>query len=129
MRLSSLNPRRTLMTGVSVLVIAIAISAAAPLLSAHAPVASMTITNNTGRDISHVYLSHTDQNDWGPDLLNDAAISSGASVSLSNVSCPASEVKVIAEDSDGCFVYQVVGCGGSSTVTLTNDLSPDCGGQ
>jgi hypothetical protein len=128
MRLSSLNPGRTLITGVSVLAIVMAISVATPLLSAHGPSASMTITNNTSRVVSHVYLSHTDQNDWGPDLLNDAAISAGASVSVGNVACPASEVKVIAEDADGCFLYQVVSCGETTAVTLSNEVAPDCGG-
>ena len=128
MRLFSLSPRRIVLTSLSVVLVAIGIAASAPLLSAHAPAISLTIVNNSSRDVSHVYLSPPDQDNWGPDQLNDSAISPGASVSLNNISCSGSSVKVIAEDQDGCFIYQVISCAENATVTIANDSSRDCGG-
>ena len=81
-----------------------------PLLSnAHAPTTAITIVNNSGREIRHVYLSPPDQNNWGPDQLVNSVISAnGGSFTINNVSCSGSTIKVIAEDQEGCFIYQVV---------------------
>jgi hypothetical protein len=46
---------------------------------------------------------------------------------LSNVSCDAANIKAIAEDQNGCFLYQTVACGADSKWTITNDATPDCG--
>ena len=116
-------------TSLVALAICVAVMVCAPLLSsAHVPTASITIVNNSGREIRHVYLSPPDQNNWGSDQLSNSVISpNGGSVTISNVSCGASGVKVIAEDQEGCFSYQVVSCSESATWTITNDTSRDCG--
>lgn len=114
----------------AIFLIVIGILAAVPLLSgAHAPGAtSITVVNNSSREIRHLYLSPTTQDNWGPDQLTGAVISSGGgSYTLSNVSCEQTNIKVITEDQNGCFLYQVVACGQSSTWTITNDATPDCG--
>lgn len=97
------------------------------LFSAHAAGTSITITNNSSRDIRHVYLSPTNQDNWGADQLNGSIPPGGGSVTLSNVSCSNAGVKVIAEDQNGCFLYQVVACDGERSWTITNDAVPDCG--
>lgn len=98
-----------------------------PLLSAaHAPSTSVTIVNNTSREIRHVYLSATTDNNWGPDQLNSTVIASGGSHALS-LSCGGSDIKVIAEDEDGCFYYEVVSCSENSTWTINNNSARDCG--
>jgi hypothetical protein len=51
----------------------------------------------------------------------------GGSFTISNVSCSGSTIKVIAEDQDGCFSYQVVSCSEGATWTITNDTARDCG--
>jgi hypothetical protein len=114
----------------AVVLLVIGILAAVPFLSgAHAPATtSITIVNNSSRVIRHVYLSPSNQDNWGSDQLYGAAISSGGgSYTLSNVSCDQANIKVITEDQSGCFLYQIVSCGESSTWTITNDATPDCG--
>ena len=114
----------------AIVLIVIGILAAVPFLSgAHTPATtSITVVNNSSRVIRHVYLSPANQDNWGPDQLYGAAISSGGgSYTLSNISCDQANTKVITEDQNGCFLYQVVSCGQSSTWTITNDASPDCG--
>ena len=89
---------------------------------------SVNIVNTSNKEIRNVYLSHVNADDWSANqLANGATIPSGQSYSLSNVACDSQQVKVIAEDADGCFVSTVVSCGDSATWTITNDTSRDCG--
>jgi hypothetical protein len=102
----------------------------APLLSkAHvSATTSITIVNNSSREFRHVYLSASDQNNWGSDqLVNSVIPANGGSFTIGNVSCGGSTIKVIAEDQDGCFSYQVVSCSEGATWTITNDTARDCG--
>src|SRR6476646_5433264 len=67
------------------------------------------------------------QDNWGPDQLNGSIPPGGGSFTLDNISCSGSGVKIIAEDQNGCFLYQVVACNDNVTWTITNDTVPDCG--
>ena len=118
-----------LSTSLVVLGIFVGMMVCGPLLSrAYAPSTAITIVNNSGREIRHVYLSPPDQNNWGSDQLVNSVISpDGGSFTISNVSCGGAGVKVIAEDQDGCFIYQVVTCSESVTWTIPNNASRDCG--
>lgn len=88
---------------------------------------SINVNNNSGRTITHLYLSPADSDNWGPDLLGDNAIASGSSFTISEAACDQASIKVIAEDQDGCFVSSVVECSGNSTWTITNDAARNCG--
>jgi len=114
----------------AIVMVLIGILAAVPLLSGAHTVntTSITIVNNSSREIRHLYLSAPNQDNWGPDLLNHSVIAAGGgSFTASDVSCSGPEIRVIAEDQNGCFVYHVDACGGSATWTITNDATPDCG--
>src|SRR5215216_5563413 len=127
---TTLRKSSTLFTSLVALAICVGIMVCAPLLSmAHVPATtSITIVNNSGREIRHVYLSPPDQNNWGSDQLVNSVISpNGGSFTVGNVSCAGSTIKVIAEDQEGCFSYQVVSCSDSVTWTITNDSARDCG--
>jgi hypothetical protein len=111
------------------LLLVIGVTGSASLLSvAHPPATAVTVVNNSSREISHLYLSPTNVDSWGPDQLTDATIGAGTSFTLNNVSCTESALKVITEDADGCFLYKVVTCGENTTWTITADDTPDCGG-
>lgn len=101
----------------------------AALSSARTPTTSVNIVNNSSRSIVNVYLSHVNADDWSDNQLGGATIAPGQSSSLSNLACDQQQVKVIAEDQDGCFVSVAVTCGGSSDWTITNDTARDCGGN
>ena len=105
----------------------IGVVGALPLLSAaYAPSTTVTIVNNTSTEIRHVYLSATTDNNWGPDQLNSTSIAIGGSRAL-GLSCGSADIKVIAEDEDGCFYYEVVSCSENSTWTINNSSVRDCG--
>ena len=109
-------------------VVLVGMVAAVPLFSrTMTPATSVTIANNSGMEIRHVYLSPTDNDNWGPDQLNGDVIANGHSFALSNVACDAASIKVIAEDQNGCFFYQTVTCGENSTWMITTNSTPDCG--
>lgn len=122
------NPLSTTLVVLSVFV---GIMVCGPLLSrAHSPQTSITIVNNSSREIRHVYFSATDQNDWGSDqLVNSVIAPGGGSVTLSNVSCEAANIKVITEDYQGCFLYKIASCSQTTTWIITNQETPDCGQQ
>ena len=89
----------------------------------------ITVTNNATRDIRHLYLTPVDHDAWGPDLMSEGtALKTGQSFTISDVTCPANEIKVVAEDGEGCFVYGVISCAQATTSwTITNDAPRDCG--
>src|SRR5215211_6148699 len=121
---TTLQKSSTLFTSLVALAICAGIMVCAPLLSmAHVPAAnSITIVNNSGREIRHLYLSTPDQNNWGSDQLVNSVISpNGGSFTIGNVSCGGSSIKVIAEDQDGCFIYQVVTCSENVTWTIASN--------
>lgn len=98
------------------------------LSKAHAPTSAITIVNNSSHEVRHVFLSSPDQNNWSADQLNSSVIpANGGSATISNVSCNGPSIRVIAEDEEGCFVYQVVTCADSVTWTITNEATRDCG--
>ena len=112
-------------------VLIVGLLGAAPLFTSAckpAPTAITIVNNSTGWQFHHLYLSPVDQDKWGPDQLNGTIIGNGGSWTLNNVSCDAASIKVIAEDQNGCFLYQTVSCGESPTWTITNQATPDCGG-
>jgi hypothetical protein len=108
--------------------VAVALAGSAAVISrARTQTSSLTVTNSTNREVKHLYLSAPNSNNWGPDLLNDNVIPPGGSSTV-GISCEQSSTKVIAEDQNGCFVSAVVSCGDNASWTITNNLTPDCGG-
>ncbi len=123
------NSDGTLTPGVLIIIcVALLAVVAIPLRSsARVPATSVNIVNNSNKMIRNVYLSHVNTDDWSANQLGEATISPGQSFALNNLACDQQQVKVIAEDQDGCFLSTVVNCGDSATWTVTNDSSRDCG--
>jgi hypothetical protein len=98
-----------------------------PVVRSNSAAISITVTNNSQRQIRHLYLAPGDPNNWGPDQLNGSTINPGASFVLSGVDCTGSTTRVIAEDHNGCFVYYTASCDGNQTWQITDNTTPDCG--
>lgn len=87
----------------------------------------ITVTNNSSRTISHLYISQINPEAWSADLISQA-LTNGQSFTITDVSCSANEIKVIAEDPQGCFSYGIVSCAqATASWTITNDTPVDCG--
>jgi hypothetical protein len=107
--------------------VTLSVAAALPLLSS-AQISSLRVVNNSsGLEIRHLYLSPVDGNAWGTDQLGGASISSGGSYTLNSFSCDGPNIKVIAEDQNGCFISSVASCSGDAAWAITDDMTPDCG--
>ena len=120
--LSSRTPFRFLML-VAVFGVLCALT---PLSRATAPSLTLTIVNNSEWEIRYLYLSPADNDNWGPDQLNDSSISPRESRTL-NISWDQSTVKLIGEDKDGCFLYKTVATSSSQVWTIASDATRNCG--
>jgi hypothetical protein len=125
----TLRKSRPVFTSFVLLSVFVGVMVCGPLLTrAYVPTTAITIVNNSNREIRHVFLSAPDSNNWGSDqLVNSVIAPNGGSFTISNVSCGGSSIKVIAEDQDGCFSYQVVSCSENATWTITSGTTRDCG--
>ena len=94
--------------------------------SGAAPTVTITVVNNSSWEIRHLYLSPANNDNWGPDQLNNSSISPGATREL-NVSWDQSTVKLVGEDQDGCFLTTTVETSGSPTWTITSQSARNCG--
>ena len=114
-------------TNVLLVVLVAFICTAGSLTSlASAPPLTITVTNNSSREIRHLYLSPANNDNWGPDQLNNSPIGSGVTRQV-NVSWEQSSVKLVAEDQDGCFLQTTVEASGSPAWTIDNNASRNCG--
>jgi hypothetical protein len=112
------------------IILCVGLFALAALSAARTMTTSVNIVNNSDRAIRNVYLSHVDADDWGNNQLSEGTtITAGQTYNLGNVACDQQQVKVIAEDQDGCFISTVLTCGSSTTWTIANDTARDCGGN
>ena len=125
----TLRKSRPVFTSFVLLSVFVGVMVCGPLLTrAYVPTTAITIVNNSNREIRHVFLSAPDSNNWGSDqLVNSVIAPNGGSFTISNASCSGSGIKVIAEDQDGCFSYQVVSCSENATWTITSGTTRDCG--
>ena|SRR5256714_13534925 len=115
--------RRLILLGVACVALV-----ALPLLArTHAQPVGLRVVNNSALEIRHLYLSPPDRDDWSADQLDHAVIRTGETFTLNNVSCGQAEIKLIAEDQNGCFVTQVVACGDNSSWTIPAGVTPNCG--
>src|SRR5258705_13742 len=100
----------------------------APLESRASLQATITLTNNSSREIAHVYTSPTDRKEWSEDRLSEGSqLQTGDSLTLSNVIAERDQIKLIAEDKDGCFMSAVVSCAEPATWIINNNTPRDCG--
>ena len=90
--------------------------------------ATITVVNNSTLEIRHLYLTAPTSDNWSADRLGESAIAPGGSFALNDVSSDQGNIKVIAEDQNGCFFYKTVDCSSNSTWTIASDATPDCGG-
>ena len=107
--------------------ICVALLAIAGLSAARSLSGSITVTNQSSRTIVHLYVAHANAEDWSDDRLGGNSIANGQSFTLSNINWDESQIKVIGEDQEGCFLSTVVDSNGTVTWTITNATAANCG--
>jgi hypothetical protein len=101
------------------------VCALAPLSRASAGAVTITVVNNSQKEIRNLYLASANSDNWGDNQLS-AAIAVGASRTI-NADWSESSVKVVAEDEDGCFLTTTLDAAGTPSWTITSDTPRDCG--
>ena len=118
-----LNPR----TGFRMTLLTVVLcSLASVFYAAPAQSVTLTVVNNSTREIRYLYLSPAANDNWGADQLNDSAIGAGATRTL-NIAWEQAAVKLVGEDQDGCFSSMTVNVTSNIEWTITNDTPRNCG--
>lgn len=98
------------------------LAAAALVACTTALAASVKIKNDTLWDIHYLYMSPSDQSEWGPDQLGDDVLESGGTLTLSGVSCDTWDIRIVDEDGDECEIREVEICGDKQWTISNDDL-------
>ena len=124
--LTLIPPKEFDMKNIRILFVALVAFICTASSLASAPTLTITVNNNSSREIRHLYLSPANNNNWGPDQLNNSSINPGGTRQL-NASWEQSTVKLVAEDQDGCFLQTTVEASGSPEWTIDNNTNRNCG--
>ena len=90
--------------------------------------AKVKIINQSKWEIHHVYLSSSEDESWGEDLLEDDILTKGDTLTITNISCDLYDVKVVDEDGDECIIEEVDLCGDESYWKITDKDLLECEG-
>jgi hypothetical protein len=96
-----------------------------PLSSATAPDVTISVVNNSQKEIRHLFLASAGTDNWGDDQISEA-ITAGTSRNI-NASWNESTVKLVAEDEDGCFLTTTLDAAGTPSWTITSSTARNCG--
>jgi hypothetical protein len=102
-----------------------AICVLTPLSSATAPAMTISVVNNSQKEIRHLFLASAGSDNWGDDQISEP-ITAGTSRNI-NASWNESTVKVVVEDEDGCFLTTTLDVAGSPNWTITSSTARNCG--
>jgi hypothetical protein len=90
--------------------------------------ATVKIINQSKWEIHHIYLSSTDDGEWGPDQLEDEILARGESLTLTGIQCDLYDIQVVDEDGDECVIEEVDLCGDDSYWKITDKQLLQCEG-
>lgn len=95
--------------------------AVGPVVKAGNYDSAVNIVNESAWDIHHLYLSSTEDEEWGADQLGDEVIESGGSFILHSIPCDDYDVKLVDEDGDSCVVGGVTLCANDDDWVISDE--------
>jgi hypothetical protein len=108
------------------------ISAVVVLCALSAPAfaekATVKIINQSKWEIHHLYLSSSDDQQWGPDQLGEEVLAKGDSFTITDIPCDTYDVQVVDEDGDECVIEEVDLCKDHSYWKITDKDLLECEG-
>lgn len=87
------------------------------------------IVNKSDWTIVELYMSPTDDNEWGEDLLEKHVIKPGENFTLTDIPCDSWDVKLVDEDKDVCVVEDVNMCADKETWIIDSKSLLACQGS
>ena len=90
--------------------------------------ATIKVINQSKWEIHHLFLSSSEDDEWGPDQLEDEILTKGDSFTLTHIPCDTYDIKVVDEDGDECIIEQVDLCRDNSYWKITDKDLLECEG-
>lgn len=118
-----------LLISCAALLLAVSLTGASNPVRAAKKRANVTVVNKSNWVITHLFLSATSEEEWGPDQLGKSVIATGGSFKLTDIPCDTYDVRLIDEDDDECVVTEVDICGGSDRWEITSKDLLKCQGK
>jgi hypothetical protein len=88
----------------------------------------ITFYNQSRWEIHYLFLSPSDNPNWGPDQLDDDILAPGEYLELNGIDCDTYDVRLIDEDGDECVVQEIDICAEDSGWHITNQVLLACEG-
>jgi hypothetical protein len=88
----------------------------------------ITIYNQSRWEIHYLFLSPSNNPNWGPDQLEDDILAPGEYLELSGIDCDTYDVRLVDEDGDECIVEGIDICAEDSGWHITNQALLACQG-
>lgn len=120
------NSKRYLIPSIVALALLFCAFAALPRMVQAQGRAEIMIENKSHWDIYKLYLSPSDNRNWGPDQLGNKVIKSGTSFTLHSIPCNDYDIKIVDEDGDSCVITNVNMCRDHTHWTLTDNELLSC---
>lgn len=122
--------RRAFIVPLAALALSLGAFAAMPRQSSAQPQqkAEFMIENKSEWAIHHLFLSSTDENEWGPDQLGENVLEPGESFTLHSIPCDKYDIKVVDNDGDECVIAAITMCKDHTHWNLTNKELLGCEG-
>lgn len=90
--------------------------------------ATVKVINQSKWEIHHLYLSSSEDDQWGDDQLGEDVLAKGDSITLTDIECDTYDIKVVDEDGDECIIEEVDLCRDSSYWKITDKDLLECEG-
>ncbi len=109
-------------------IVLLAVALCALTVPMYAKKATVKIINQSKWEIHQIFLSSSDDQEWGPDQLEDEVLAKGESLTLTDIDCDLYDIQVVDEDGDECVIEQVDLCGDNSYWKITDKDLLECEG-
>jgi hypothetical protein len=90
--------------------------------------ATVKVINQSKWEIHHVFISPTEQEEWGPDQIGENVLGKGQSFTIHSIPCDTYDIKVVDEDGDECIIEAVELCGQNAYWKITDKDLLECEG-
>ncbi len=112
-----------------ILAVALVLGASLGVAAAAQKKSKVKIVNKSDWTIVELYMSPTDDNEWGEDLLEKHVIKPGENFTLTDIPCDSWDVKLVDEDKDVCVVEDVNMCADNETWIIDSKSLLACQGS
>ena len=90
--------------------------------------ATVKVINQSKWEIHHMFISSSNDEQWGVDQLGDDILTKGDALTLTSIPCDVYDIKVVDEDGDECVIDEADLCRDNSFWKITDKDLVECEG-